>query len=194
MSDRRKYLQANPRMMAAVIRQREREEAVRLEQERERAEVREGLKETIRIARERGEQVEMVDRGPVRIASRDGLLWLVSKGRLTHAQRTAAETYRADFSVIEGSRYRCGLELTLGGGRSGVGDAEIAESARRRLEDARRKALGGDSALIWVSDEIAGKGTTARELGGNRCDGALAIETEFKVACRLLAKHYGLAA
>ncbi len=131
--------------------------------------------------------------GQVRILVRDGLLWLVEKRRINAAQRMAGERYRADYA-----------DLHHGGMKSCLDDMPGARfvstellptlqhaSARESLNLARRKGLANDNTLIWLADEVAGKGTTLREIAAGDKHRAADLETELGVALRLLARHYG---
>jgi hypothetical protein len=156
-----------------------------------------GLAETMRLEGDRsGDEAppEQTDAGAIAVPSRDGLLWLSRKNILVGSARSAAERYRRDFEGASGAGLKSNLAEKVGGGAPGsrtppqaLFDASIS------LDDARRKALHGDGALIWLMDEVAGMGRTLRDLAKADKHTAERLQTEFLVACRLLAKHYGLA-
>ena len=135
------------------------------------------------------DQVIAVDNGPTRLLARDGLAWLVAKGKLNAAQRMAGERYRGHYELIHSGGLRSCIADTIGGGDP---SAAIA-AARRHLDEARRKGLVSDNTLIWLADEVAGKGTTLRELAAGDQKRSEALEAELLVALRFLARHYGFA-
>lgn len=186
-------MRANP-TMAEVLRVRQ-AEADRLQAriEAERAEANE-TRAHIRavVDREPADEVEAVDRGPTRLLARDGLLWLVAKKRITAAQRMAAERYRTIYAVLFASPIRSCIADTIG---SAPGDAlTVAKAnARQALDRARKIALADDLTMIRLVDEVAGKGSTIRDLAGGDKHRADTLEVELKVALRLLARHFGFA-
>src|SRR5581483_7731580 len=152
---------------------------------------RSGIRESVNLAKDRGELVEFVDRGPIRILNRDGLLWLIAKRRLGPALRDAAERYRSDYQIIHGGVLRSCLDDSRSGG-AGAEAMEALRRARENLEGARVKGLARDGSMTWLMDEVAGKGSTLRDLAQGNQQDAAAYEVEFRIACRLLARHYGL--
>ena len=140
-------------------------------------------------SREAPAEVVEVDGGPTRLLARDGLAWLVAKGRLNAAQRMAGERYRGHFELIHSGGLKSCIADTIGGGDP---SAAIA-AARRHLDEARRKGLVSDNTLIWLCDEVAGKGTTLRELAAGDQKRSKTLEAELLVALRFLARHYGFA-
>jgi len=136
-----------------------------------------------------GTLIVEVERGPTRLLARDGLAWLVAKGKLNAAQRMAGERYRGHYELIHSGGLKSCISDTIGGGDP---SAAIA-AARRHLDEARRKGLVSDNTLIWLCDEVAGKGTTLRDIAAGDKHRAAELETEFSVALRLLARHYGFA-
>lgn len=180
--------------MAEVLRVRQAEaERLQAQIEAERAEASD-TRAHIRavIDREPADEVEAVERGPTRLLARDGLLWLVARNRISTAQRMAGERYRAIYAVLFASPVRSCIADTIG---SSPGDAlTVAKAnARQALDRARKIALAGDLALIRLVDEVAGKGSTIRDLAGGDRHRADGLEVELKVALRLLAKHFGFA-
>jgi len=140
-------------------------------------------------SREAPAEVVEVDGGPTRLLARDGLAWLVAKGRLNAAQRMAGERYRGHFELIHSGGLKSCIADAIGGGDP---SAAIA-AARRHLDKARRHGLASDNTLIWLCDEVAGKGTTLRELAAGDQKRSEALEAELLVALRFLARHYGFA-
>ncbi len=141
------------------------------------------------------DEVIAVDNGPTRLLARDGLAWLVAKGKLNAAQRMAGERYRVDFEALHGGSLRSCLNDTPGGR---FASTEILPplqfaTAREALDRARRHGLASDNTLIWLCDEVAGKGATLRDIAAGDKHRAAALEIELSVALRLLARHYGFA-
>ena len=141
------------------------------------------------------DEVIAVDNGPTRLLARDGLAWLVAKGKLNAAQRMAGERYRVDFEALHGGSLRSCLNDTPGGR---FASTEILPplqfaTAREALDRARRHGLASDNVLIWLCDEVAGKGATLRDIAAGDKHRAAALEIELSVALRLLARHYGFA-
>jgi hypothetical protein len=142
-----------------------------------------------------GTLIVEVERGPTRLLARDGLAWLVAKGKLNAAQRMAGERYRVDFEALHGGSLRSCLNDTPGGR---FASTEILPplqfaTAREALDRARRHGLASDNTLIWLCDEVAGKGATLRDIAAGDKHRAAALEIELSVALRLLARHYGFA-
>lgn len=142
------------------------------------------------------DEVIAVDNGPTRLLARDGLAWLVAKGKLNAAQRMAGERYRGLYATIHGGGMRSCIGDTTGSSAIFGGEDVpplMHAQAREALEHSRRKALASDNTLIWLCDEVAGKGTTLRDLAADDQKRSIAFEAEFLVALRFLAKHYGFA-
>ena len=147
-------------------------------------------------SREAPAEVVEVDGGPTRLLARDGLAWLVAKGRLNAAQRMAGERYRGLYATIHGGGLRSCIGDTTGSSAIFGGEdipPLMHAQAREALEHSRRRALASDNTLIWLCDEVAGKGTTLRDLAADDQKRAIAFEAELLVALRFLAKHYGFA-
>jgi hypothetical protein len=143
-----------------------------------------------------GTLIVEVERGPTRLLARDGLAWLVAKGKLNAAQRMAGERYRGLYATIHGGGMRSCIGDTTGSSAIFGGEDVpplMHAQAREALEHSRRKALASDNTLIWLCDEVAGKGTTLRDLAADDQKRSIAFEAEFLVALRFLAKHYGFA-
>lgn len=145
----------------------------------------------VAVAKGRKEVVEETPAG-VAVLSRDGMLWLVRQSRLTGSAKVAAERYRRDYGMAH-----------MGGLGSALADPERSHTmfvghtasaaktaAIHDLDDARMIGLGGDGALAWLMDEVAGRGSTVRDLARGDRHHADKLETEFLVACRLLAAFY----
>jgi hypothetical protein len=154
-----------------------------------------GIAEQVALAHDRGEEVEEAQRGPVRVLTRDGLLWLIQKGRLNAAQRSAAERFRRDYAIV----HLVGVGSCLGGdgGAAATGSTDNAIvmklEAARRLERVRKEALHRDERLVTIVDEVVGRGRTIRECAKGSKPLAEMLEAELCVALRLLAAWYGVA-
>ena len=137
--------------------------------------------------------VTEVERGPTKLLVRDGLLWLVEKRRINAAQRMAGERYRSDYADLHHGGMKSCLDDTPGARFVSTELLPTLQhaSARESLNLARRKGLVNDNTLIWLADEVAGKGTTLREIAAGDKHRAADLETELGVALRLLARHYG---
>lgn len=140
-----------------------------------------------------GTLVTEVERGPTKLLVRDGLLWLVEKRRINAAQRMAGERYRSDYADLHHGGMKSCLDDTPGARFVSTELLPTLQhaSARESLNLARRKGLVNDNTLIWLADEVAGKGTTLREIAAGDKHRAADLETELGVALRLLARHYG---
>lgn len=149
------------------------------------------LATTVHLATARKETIEPSATG-FQILNRDGMAWLTKKGRLVGSAKSAAERYRDTFEAAHGS-----LASALGEperGRKvfqGFVPSEARHTAIWDLDEARKEALGSDQGLITLMDEVAGRGTTLRDLAKGDKHQADRLETEFLVACRLLARFYG---
>ena len=137
--------------------------------------------------------VAEVERGPTKLLVRDGLLWLVEKRRINAAQRMAGERYRSDYAAIHETGFKSCLNDSPGARFVSTELLPTLQhaSARESLNLARRHGLVNDNTLIWLADEVAGKGTTLREIAAGDKHRAADLETELGVALRLLARHYG---
>ncbi len=151
-----------------------------------------GIKDQVAGAAARGEVVESVDRGPINILSRDGLLWLIKKGRLNAEMRAAAEKFRHQYALLHLGGVGSCIANASGSGECDV--IMLKVQAAEELKIVRKGALLNDDGLVSIVDAVAGRGDTIRELAkGNRMLADL-LEAEFCVACRLLARFYRITA
>lgn len=149
------------------------------------------LASSARLAIGREEEIEPTSNS-IQVLNRDGMAWLTKKGRLVGSAKNAAERYRTTFEAIHGS-IASGLGEPERSRKvfQGFVPSEARHAAIWDLDEARKEALGSDHGLITLMDEVAGKGTTLRDLAKGDKHQADRLETEFLVACRLLARHYG---
>lgn len=146
-------------------------------------------------ARRRGEVLEVkrpraqVEADPVR----DGLIWLIRKGRLTPPRQRAAAVYRAAYREPQEGAMRSCLDLHLGGERSGAPPDYNSNKvdAMRRLNAMRTEALAGHEQMIFAMDGVCGGGLTLRELCGGEERAAGKLEAVFMVALDLVAAWEG---
>lgn len=170
---------------AAEAARREALEAERAEREATRA----GLAAQVATARARGEAVNVGDgRGPVRMLSRDGLLWLISRKRLSAEQRGAAEMFRGLYRLV----HLGGVGSCISGSVGGPGAGETMTASKLdaigRLSRIRGEVLRRDEGMIAVLEAVAGRGETIRDLArGDQAVAAL-LEAELGVALRLIAR------
>lgn len=142
-------------------------------------------------ARRRGEVLNLKtpkeDQEPE--AVRDGLFWLIRKGRLTALRQRAAAIYRSAYREPQEGAMKSCLNGDPRGDRIGVPpDYNAAKiDAIRRLEAMRRIALSGHKQLIWVMDGVCGGGLTLRELCGGEERSAGKLEAVLMVALDLVA-------
>jgi hypothetical protein len=128
------------------------------------------IAETVALAKGRGEEV-LESKGRVRVASRDGLLWLIERGGFEGAEieRRAAQDFR-QLWLAAGSEGR--LRSCLDGrvrGAPSEGAAEAQTRARIRLDRARAAvtdAMGARAAgRFWeLLERVCGEGRTLWEL------------------------------
>jgi hypothetical protein len=159
--------------------------------------VAEGVAETVRLSRARGQAVMSTEPGrsgaraaPLKRLS--GLEWLAARGKISAEARAAGERYgwvyrrvKLDKAIpstldvrVRGPFMAPSLEETLAHG-------EGTETARRRLAEFRRR-LSGQPDLVAACDLVCGEENTPREAaGGDRDAGRL--EAVLKVALDLLA-------
>lgn len=126
---------------------------------------------------------------------RDGLLWLISRNRLTPPRARAAKAYRQDFREASsaGPTLKSCLDVREGYGKglpaSGpTGEVIYALDAQRSLFRKRFAVLRGQADLLDVLDGVCGRGLTLRELAGGNGHKAASLETLLKVALDLLAQ------
>lgn len=103
---------------------------------------------------------------------RDGLEWLISKGRLSHGQWQAARWYRSLYRDPGGPSIKSGLNfesIATAGCSHGQHGADIGGQSldtARELKHIRAVVLGGQGDMIGAMDEVCGKGATPIEAAG----------------------------
>ena len=177
-----------------------------LELRRMEREVREGLDESMALARARGEQVERFqapDALPhVRIRSRDGLETLANSGGITAAQFRAGMLYRGLYEANDPERdLRSQLTAPafLGGGSSGAAPGRAEAWAERRVRLSR--ALATVEAKVRIADRNDRAVNLLREVAGHaRClshmarggGGQAAYRRSLVLALDVVAGHFGV--
>ena len=156
--------------------------------------VSERLGETVALNAARGEEQEGLGTGEVRVLSRDGLLWLKTKRRLTGGALMGAERYRSTWTIVHGDELRTSQHGDAGGAirTAAFSPSQRKVEAIKALGDVHRDALHRDAALIKLVEAVCGRGDTLMELAQGDKHVAVRLETELNVACRLLAKYYGI--
>lgn len=125
-------------------------------------------------------------------SDRDGLLWLLKKGKLGLQERRGCAAYREAYREPPAGAIRSFLDDTRGGGDSGFPPDTNAGAldAERRLYRFRYSVLLGDMASILVMDAISGRGVTlAQYVGGSDSRKILEALTVLKTAARLIDQH-----
>lgn len=125
-------------------------------------------------------------------SDRDGLLWLLKKGKLNLQERRGCAAYREAFREPPAGAIRSFLDDTRGGGDSGFPPDTNADAldAQRRLYTFRYTVLLGDTAAILVLDAICGRGVTlANYVGSADSRKCLEALTVLKTAARLIDQH-----
>jgi hypothetical protein len=106
---------------------------------------------------------------PPKVEDRDGLLWLIHKGKLAPDERRGCEAYRAAYRHPPAGSIRSCIDPTRGDGKADVarldGVAEALDAARR-LERYRTTCLAGDAAAITLMDAVCGGGLTVQAFLG----------------------------
>lgn len=101
---------------------------------------------------------------------RDGLIWLIAKGRLSQDRIKAALAYRDAYRAADGPALRSCLDYQVGGGgapRGFVLDAAAPSTdAKRRLVAMRALAMRGQADMRQVMDAVCGGGLTLRAYAG----------------------------
>ncbi len=165
------------------------------------AEVRDGLTDSLGLARARGEAVEQ-GRQRIRIVSRDGLETLARSGALTANQFKAGMLYRDLYESADPERdlrSQMSSAAFVGGGVS-TGPSVAAETrAERRLRLAG--ALSAIEAKVRVADRNHRAVRALREVAGHaRClshfvkggGGQAAYREALVLALEVVAGHFGL--
>lgn len=145
-------------------------------------------------ARSRGE-VRVAPKGsakPKAQEPRDGLAWLIKKGRLTLAQAREALLYREGFRDAGEVAMRSSLEVGVCGGQpSGLPNAAVfaMTKARQELALSRYKVLRGQVDMLTVMDGVCGHGYTLRHLAGGDHHRAAELEVALRIALDVLVAY-----
>lgn len=193
----RGVLKAGPVAVAEWLRLREEAiaeaEAMRQEAaEREAKATESGLIAAERAAKRQGVKVERDQpRGPI-IAARDGLLWLVRKGKVLPVHERAGLRFRQDYERATSDGLGSSLGMQVGGGygpKSGATEEQI------RARQAVKEALASLSSPLLKPyiEEVAGKGEM---LSGPAFGGDARRVSDHLLPCVIaldaLARHYGM--
>lgn len=127
---------------------------------------------------------------PPKVEDRDGLFWLIDKGRLSADERRGCEAYRAAYRHPPAGSIRSCIDPTRGDGKADVarldGVAEALDAARR-LERYRAVCLAGDPAAIMLMDAVCGGGLTVQAyLGTADSRAVLEAVTVLRMSGRLV--------
>jgi hypothetical protein len=167
-------------MAAAALSNRERKELNR--QRKARLTKRDGV---VRVAVKRPADEEM--------DGRDGLVWLMQKGRLSPAQGKVA-VWLSDLIRDAGdvALKSCLDDSVGGGGRPGATSPSPLVSlttARRQLLVVRWQVLRGQPDMVLVVDGVCGARHTIRYLAGGDKHRARDLEVTLKLALDLVLAH-----
>lgn len=168
-------------------------EAARAQAEAAEAEATErGLIAAERAAKRQGVKVERDEpRGPI-IAARDGLLWLVRKGKLHPAHERAGLRFRQDYERAMSDGLGSSLGMEVGGGY-GPKSGATAEQIRARCAVNEALASLGSPMLRPYVEQVAGRGEMLnskvfcpdeRRVGDHLLPCVIALDA--------LARHYGM--
>ena len=100
-----------------------------------------------------------------KVEDRDGLLWLIHKGKLSADERRGCEAYRAAYRHPPAGSIRSCIDPTRGDGQGDMMKLDgvaAAVDAARRLERYRTVCLAGDAAAIMLMDAVCGGGLTVQ--------------------------------
>ena len=122
---------------------------------------------------------------------RDGLSWLIRKGRLTGSRAKMALAYRAAFRDAGMVSLKSCLGDSVGGGAPGPGThadfgVTSATDASRRLFFWRWVVLRGQSDMVLAVEGICGTGHSPRDLAGGNGHRAAELETVLGIALDLM--------
>ena len=125
-----------------------------------------------------------------KVEDRDGLLWLIQKGKLTGDERRGCEAYRAAYRHPAAGRLKSCIDPTRGDAPADLirldGQAEALDAARR-LERYRTVCLRGDAAAIQLMDAVCGGGLTVQAyLGTSDSRAVLEAVTVLRMGGRLV--------
>lgn len=127
---------------------------------------------------------------PPKVEDRDGLLWLIQKGKLSADERRGCEAYRAAYRHPPAGSIRSCIDPTRGDGSGDMarldGVAQALDAARR-LERYRAVCLAGDTAAIMLMDAVCGGGLTVQAyLGTADSRAVLEAVTVLRMSGRLV--------
>ena len=177
-----------------------------LERRRQQIEIAEGLDETLSLARQRGEQVDLQRAAEavtrVRVRSRDGLETLARSGAISAAQFRAGMLYRDLYEATDaerGLKSQMTAPAFLGGGtaRSAPGRPEAWAERLMRLTD----AMAVIEAKVRVADRNQRAVQALREVAGHaRClnhlsaggGGQALYRASLVLALEVVAEHFGV--
>lgn len=152
------------------------------------------LKRGEEYAAKRGKALVLNQPEPEPDPVRDGLVWLIRKGRLTPTRQKAAKLYRDAYREPQAGALNSHLANLGSRGGGGVPSGLPAHGvmagrldAEARLAALRGKALAWHEQLVWVMDGVVGGGLTLRELGGGDKTQAAKLEAVLMVALDLVA-------
>lgn len=125
-----------------------------------------------------------------KVEDRDGLLWLIQKGKLSPDERRGCEAYRAAYRCPPAGSIRSCIDPTRGDGSGDMvrldGVAQALDAARR-LDRYRAVCLGGDPAAIMLMDAVCGGGLTVQAyLGAADSRAVLEAVTVLRMSGRLV--------
>jgi hypothetical protein len=123
---------------------------------------------------------------------RDGLVWLIEKGKLKGERRSAALAYREAFRDAGGVSVPSSLsslDRVQGGGFNAQLTMAIAVSACSRIQEFRQVALHGQEDLLTVADGVCGCGHTLRTLAGRDGPRSMVMMGMLLVALDLIAAY-----
>ncbi len=132
-----------------------------------------------------------------KVEDRDGLMWLVHKGKLSADERRGCEAYRAAYRHPAAGSIRSHLDPSRGDGKGDIarldGQAEALDAVRR-LERYRTECLARDGAAITLMDAVCGGGLTVQAfLGSADSRAVLEAVTVLRMGGRLVAAVGGAA-
>ena len=127
---------------------------------------------------------------PPKVEDRDGLAWLIHKGKLSGDERRGCEAYRAAYRTPPAGSIRSCIDPTRGDGSGDMvrldGVAAYLD-AQARLERYRSVCLAGDAPAIMLMDAVCGGGLTVQAyLGTADSRAVLEAVTVLRMAGRLV--------
>lgn len=128
-----------------------------------------------------------------RLGDRDGLVWLVERGRLTVRRATAALDWRFAYRAAEGVPLKSCLDpqLARGSGQRAFQPPamETPAEAKRWLFEMRWLVLKGQADIVGVLDQVVGQGLILRDLAGGDGHKAATLEALLKAGLDMVAEH-----